>query len=395
MVTWDRRIPRKTNEPASRGANGQPLPTQKSTFGIVGGYGATGRAVVAELLKSGDGELVIGGRDPAKLKSFTAGLGSRVSAARVDALDAASLDEFCSRCSVIVNCAGPVMLLQDRVAQAAFRQHCHYVDAAGMGVVKEGLLPHNHEVAALGLSFVISAGWTPGLTELLPVCGYARAKSRMDAIESVSVYTSDSGEWSSNALRDGVAFIRRTGLAKPGYFHKGEWVRANTSEASRKVDLGDPIGLRRFSLFSMPELNDVGRRLTDCDFFPYAYLSGFRNAMAFLMIALLPFSEDSGIRLLRNMFRRNRLAVAGFAEARVVGRCEGRAATLKMGVTFKAGRDYWMNAVALATVARMVSARQGVQSGVHYLSAAMDPIALMAELRKAGVQQTESFEIGE
>ena len=67
------------------------------------------------------------------------------------------------------------MLLQDRVAQTAFRQHCHYVDAAGMGVVKERLLPHNPEIAALGLSFVISVGWTPGLTELLPVYGYARA----------------------------------------------------------------------------------------------------------------------------------------------------------------------------------------------------------------------------
>jgi len=371
------------------------LPTQKNTFGIVGGYGATGKAVVAELLKSSDGELLIGGRDPAKLESFTAELGTRVSTARVDALDEASLDEFCRRCSVIVNCAGPVMLLQDRVAQAAFRQHCHYVDAAGMGVVKERLLGHNQEIAALGLSFVISAGWTPGLTEFLPVYGYARAKSRMDAIESVSAYSSDSGEWSANALRDGVAFIRRTGLAKPGYFHKGEWVRAKTSEASRKVDLGDPIGLRRFSLFSMPELNDVGQQLTDCDFFPYAYLSGFRNAAAFLIIALLPLSEDSGIRLLRNMFRRNHLSVAGFAEVRVVGRCEGRAAILKMRVTFEAGRDYWMNAVALATVARMVSAKQAVQCGVHYLSAAMDPIAFMAQLRKAGVQQTENFEFSE
>ena len=371
------------------------MPPQKSTFGIVGGCGATGRAVAVELLKCSDGELLIGGRDPAKLKSVTAELGSRVSVERVDVLDAASLDEFCSRCCVIVNCAGPVMLLQDRVAQAAFRQHCHYVDAAGMGLVKERLLPNSQEIAALGLSFVVSAGWTPGLTELLPVYGYARAKSRMDSIESVKAYSSDSGEWSGSALRDGVAFIRRTGLAKPGYFHKGQWVRAKTWEASLRVDLGDPIGLRRFSLFSMPEFNDVGCLLTDCDFLPYAYLSGFRNAIAFLMIALLPLSEDSCVRLLRNMFRRNRLAVAGFVEVRVIGRSQGRAAGLKMRMTFDAGRDYWINAVALATVASMVSARQGVQFGVHYLSAAMDPIALMGRLRKAGVQLTESFEFGE
>lgn len=70
------------------------------------------------------------------------------------------------------------------------------------------------------------------------------------------------------------------------------------------------------------------------------------------MIALLPLSEDSCVRLLRHMFRRNRLDVAGFVEVRVAGRSQGRAATLKMRVTFEAGRDYWINAVALATVAR-------------------------------------------
>ena len=47
------------------------VPTQKSTFGIVGGYGATGRAVIAELLRCSDGELLVGGRDPAKLESST------------------------------------------------------------------------------------------------------------------------------------------------------------------------------------------------------------------------------------------------------------------------------------------------------------------------------------
>jgi len=79
----------------------------------------------------------------------------------------------------------------------------------------------------------------------------------------------------------------------------------------------------------------------------------------------------------------------------VAGRSERRAAALKMRISFEASRDYWMNAAVLATVARMVSARQGVQSGLHYSSAAMDPIAFMAELRKAGVSQTESFELGE
>jgi saccharopine dehydrogenase (NAD+, L-lysine forming) len=174
------------------------------TFGIVGGYGATGRIIASELWKSGDGEILIGGRDLDTGKALAGEFDHRASAAHIDVLDAHSLDDFCSRCSIIVNCAGPVMRLQDRVAQAAFRGHCHYIDAAGMCLVKERILPHRQEIEDLGLSFVISAGWMPGLSELLPTYADAQARSKMEMIESLSVYFGDSGEWSSNALRDGV-----------------------------------------------------------------------------------------------------------------------------------------------------------------------------------------------
>jgi hypothetical protein len=50
------------------------------TFGIVGGYGATGRAVASELWKSCDAEILIGGRDSAKGKVLAAEFNSRVSA---------------------------------------------------------------------------------------------------------------------------------------------------------------------------------------------------------------------------------------------------------------------------------------------------------------------------
>ena len=105
------------------------------------------------------------------------------------------------------------MLLEDRVAQAARRMRCHYVDLAGLSVVKERLLSYNREITDLGLSFVISAGWMPGLTELLPVYAFTRAKAKMDAIESLNVYFSDSGEWSTNALRDGLWYLRWVGLS--------------------------------------------------------------------------------------------------------------------------------------------------------------------------------------
>ena len=132
--------------------------SQTVHFGIVGGYGATGRMVVSELWKSCPGEIRIGGRDLARGKALAATFDGRVSAVQLDVLDAPSLDRFCSDCSIIVHCGGPVMRLQDRVAQAARQRRCHYVDLAGLALVKERLLPHTQEVADLGLSLWFRPG---------------------------------------------------------------------------------------------------------------------------------------------------------------------------------------------------------------------------------------------
>jgi len=126
------------------------------------------------------------------------------------------------------------------------------VDVAGLTFVKERMLPHAREVTDLGLSFVVSAGWMPGISELVAVYANAQARSKMDMIESLTVYFSDSGEWSANALRDGVWYIHQVGLRSPGYFHRGESRRTKMSAASRKVDLGHPVGPGRFSLVSLP-----------------------------------------------------------------------------------------------------------------------------------------------
>jgi len=362
------------------------------TFGIIGGYGATGRVVASELWKSCDGEILIGGRDLAKGKVLAAEFDSRASAAQLDVLDVHSLDDFCRRCSIIVNCAGPVMLLQDRVAQAAFRGRCHYIDAAGMSLVKERMLPHRREIEDLGLRFVVSAGWMPGISEILPVYADVRARARMDTIESLTVYFADSGEWSTNALRDAAWYIRQTGLRSPGYFRQGVWTRAKTSEAFRRFNLGHPVGPGRFAMFSSPELSEVGHRLNDYDVWIYTYLSGFRTAIAATLIALVPLPEGLGVRLLRNVFRRNRLPVDGFVAARILGRSQGRRLALMVQIVYRERRDYWIHGLALATVARMVSKAKAVRAGVHFLADAVDPMAFMAELRKAGVEPIENLE---
>jgi hypothetical protein len=357
----------------------------------VGGYGATGSVVVPELLKTTTAQILVGGRDAAKGNALAAKFGSRVAAEHLDVLDRKSLDEFCSRCSTVINCAGPVFELQDRVAQAALRGRCHYVDAAGLSIVRERLLPQRQrEIEDLGLSFVISAGWMPGLSEVLPAYADAVAKTRMETIESLTVYFADGGEWSDNAMRDGVWYLRKRGLRSPGYFHKGEWTRAATSAAFRTVNLGENLCAGRFCMFSTHELEEIGRRFHEYDVFTYTYLSGLRSTLAATLMAVLPLPQGIGVRMLRNVFRRNLFPVGGFVLAQVLGQSQGKRQVLTARITFEPHQDYWIHGIALATTARL-AASHGARTGVHFLADAVDPVNFVAELRKAGVEQSESF----
>jgi hypothetical protein len=240
------------------------------------------------------------------------------------------------------------------------------------------------------LSFVISAGWLPGLSELLPVYAHARARACMDAVESLTFYFGDSGEWSTAAFQDMAWFLRRFGLRRPGYFRKGERVPVKVRQASPRVDLGGRVGLRRFSLHSIPEQDEIGRRLNDGDVCICPYLPGFRAALAAALAALLPLPNGLSARLLRSAFRRTSLPVGGFVVARVLGCSQGRRLALTAEITYDRDRGYWINGLVVATVARLLSEGKGVRPGVHFLADAVDPIAFMAELRKGGVEQSES-----
>jgi len=255
----------------------------------------------------------------------------------------------------------------------------------------ERMLPLGPKIADLGLSFVVSAGWMPALSELLPIHAYLQAKTKIDAIDSLTVYFGDSGEWSANALRDAVFYLRQRGIRRPTYFHKGEPVPAKMSAGFREVALGDQLGSLYFSMLSTDEQDEMGRRLNDCDVFTYAYVPGFHTAMAGSLVALLPLPEGLAVRLLGNAWRRNRLPVGGFVVARILGRAQGRSVELTAQIVFEKGQDYWINGLVMASIARMVAEGNGVRTGVRFLSDAVAPAAFMSELRKAGVEEAEDF----
>lgn len=367
------------------------LMDRSATFGVLGGSGYTGKAVAKELRRFTDGVIIIGGRNLLNLRRAAADLGGAISAIGVDVRDPRSLDEFCANCNVVVNCAGPVSDLQDRVAQATLRSGSHYVDVAGLAQVRESMIEHDRELSDLGLACVVSAGWLPGMTELLPAYGLAVSKTRMDAIDSIAIYSGDSGEWSDSAMRDIVWYLRKFGRRRPKYIRDSQWVRSKPAEVLLERDIGEPIGRRLFAMSCLPEMEDLIGRLKGVDARAYTYLPSRRTALVGSLIALLPLQRDFAIRSVRKALRAQSLPVGGFNVVEIQGRIDGQQVSHRYQVNFETGQGYRANAIVAATVARLIAEGRGVNSGVHFLTDAVDPVTFMEQLRAAGVFQTELF----
>lgn len=134
-------------------------------IGLIGGSGTVGRTAALRMSAAGLGSLRIGGRN---LDTATAVAEECVGSAepvRLNLADEADLEEFCSGCSVVVNCAGPSYLVLDSVARTAFSVGADYVDIGGE-------LPAADALRAADISpertAVFSAGAMPGLSGLLP-----------------------------------------------------------------------------------------------------------------------------------------------------------------------------------------------------------------------------------
>lgn len=97
---------------------------------VYGAGGYTGRLVTAELAALDLDDLVLGGRDLARLGAAQAlAPRARVQAARVDS--ASELDELCRGARVVISTAGPFERLGEPLVRAALRAGAHFLDTTG------------------------------------------------------------------------------------------------------------------------------------------------------------------------------------------------------------------------------------------------------------------------
>ena len=202
-------------------------------IGVIGGTGRVGRECLRYLHENTAFGLLIGGRKPPR----EALPGSFLP---VDVFDEASLARFCGQCSLVINCAGPASAVRERVAAAALAGGCHYVDPGGYTPLFPILSSRRPEIRAKRLTFLLTLGILPGLSELFPV--YV-ARTCFDQVEGFEYACVGRDRWTFPSAWDIAWGVGNIGNGEaPVYYEQGVRRQAGLLASGRRMDLPAPVG---------------------------------------------------------------------------------------------------------------------------------------------------------
>lgn len=181
----------------------------KMVIGVLGATGLVGKGAVEVLLQQKDIDILIGCRNAEKAKNI---YGNEIekNIFEVDLFDCDKLKEFCSRCNIIINCAGPSAKVLNIVADVCIDLGKDYIDVSGDKDIYDNLIKRKRDVIDKNVLCLIGAGAYPGLTEIFPSFV---ANEYFDKVETIKEFFAGCGEFSENAAYDIVASIEK----KQGY----------------------------------------------------------------------------------------------------------------------------------------------------------------------------------
>jgi short subunit dehydrogenase-like uncharacterized protein len=210
---------------------------QTGRIAVYGATGFTGRLVAAELRRRG-AEMVLSGRNPAKLEILAEELGGDVATSAATLDDPAALREVLEPCAAVISCAGPFRLHGEPVLAAAVETGTHYLDTTGeqpfMRMVFE---QYGAAAEQAGVALVTAMGfdYVPG-----------------DMIASLTAGPGPVDEVTLAYWVKGFGATRGTALSALGILAGGdvEWRGGKLQPASQRVgrgtwDFGGSIGTQR------------------------------------------------------------------------------------------------------------------------------------------------------
>lgn len=147
---------------------------------------------------------------------------------KVELYNDESLEKFCQKCDVVVNCAGPAGSIKDRVALAAQKNEKPYIDASDFIIVEEECAGRisNEEICVAG------AGYVPGLGGMLVKWA---SETLFDKLDKVVCYQGGKQHFSVNAFVD-IILGAVSGVGHGNsYYRNGRILKENNMNHTKTI----------------------------------------------------------------------------------------------------------------------------------------------------------------
>jgi short subunit dehydrogenase-like uncharacterized protein len=230
-------------------------PPQTGPIAVYGATGYTGRLVAAELRRR-DADLVLAGRNRAKLEILAEDLGGEMAIGDASLDDPAALRALLEPCSAVIACAGPFRIHGEPVLAAAVETSTHYLDTTGeQPFMLKVFDDYGSRAQAAGVALITAMGfdYVPG--DMIA----ALTSEGLEPLEEIVL---------AYAVRD-LGVTRGTALTALGGMAAGggtEWRDGALASAGSGVgrgtwDFPDPVGRQRMIHYPAGEHVTVPRHV--------------------------------------------------------------------------------------------------------------------------------------
>jgi short subunit dehydrogenase-like uncharacterized protein len=226
---------------------------QSGPIAVYGATGFTGELIARELCGRG-ADVLIAGRNPAKLEALAQELGG-VPTAAVSLGDPAALRKALEPCSVVAACAGPFTLHGEPLVAAAAETGTHYLDTTGEQPFMRMVFDrYGERASASGAALVSGMGFdfAPGdLIASLTAEGMGRLE------EVVVAYCVHDFEPTQGTALSALEIMKGGDVVWSG----GTWRPAPRSADGGRWRFGEPIGEQRMLRYPAGEQITVPRHV--------------------------------------------------------------------------------------------------------------------------------------
>ena len=361
---------------------------RKKNILIIGGCGAAGEVVTRLLSVNTDNVIFIADINFEKSKILAQQLRENIEAIELDIFNEAQLRNICQMSDIIVNCAGPTARIMDTVGKIAIQEECDYIEIGGYDYTNEefrrNITPYNN------ISYVISAGWIPGISDYLAHYSDMRASEIFDRKENMLFLFGDRNTMSYNSLLDIVKYSQKDETGNMSMAKSGKIMKA--INPIKSFDL--PFGLKKQRGFThmTNELRIFARNHAEYDQIKSYIISyGWNTYFTLMKIALLIRSDESCVRVLETAFQKeiDEKGKFGVAVVKISGFKDGK--RMNLWTAIETTDNYFMTGAGCAATLILLL-KQKVKKGFGYMSESIDVAEYTATLNKLGVKISEEIE---